>query len=174
MPHASDHNAVTLPGDKAEATRMLFQRLVKLAADKRALADHVRDKLKDAKNDHKIPPDQIRLAAKLQQMTPEKRERWAQRISAAALMFGYSPLGVADEADTKTPVWSVLEAVKPLASMRADARDEERQLIAAAKARGDIDVAAIRFLVRFAKVDPDERADWFASVDTLATFLELW
>lgn len=174
MSTIGDNAAVRIPQDRNDAIRYVFQRLVKLAADKRAYSDHIRDMLKDAKNDHKISPRQMRTAIKLHSMTPEKREKWAAEMSAAAALFGYSSLGVADEADTKSPMWQTINSAHILANEKRGVAEEIRDLTTAAKERGDIDLPAIQFLVRQAKKDVDERADWFASVDTMATFLGLW
>ena len=164
---------VSLPSDRSEASKILYNRLVKLAADKRAYSDSARDLLKDAKVTTKIKPRVVRLGLKLSRMSPEKRELWAEELSEVAPLVGFSRLEVADT-ERSGKLWELVEAVAVFEHERREISEHVRDLVKYAKERGDIDVRSIRKLASMAHKDRDDVADEWAGIDTMATFLGLW
>jgi len=163
----------TLPADKAEASKVLYNRLVKLSADRRAYGDTARDMLKDAKAETKIAPRIVRLGYRLNRLTPEKREKWAEEMSAAAKLFGFSKLDVANP-EREGPLWNLVQTLATIEDERREISDHIRGLVKFAKSRGDLDVRSIQKLASMARKPKDELADEWADLDTMATFLGLW
>jgi uncharacterized protein (UPF0335 family) len=164
---------ITLPPDRGEASRVLFQRLVKLAADKKAYGDTARDMLRDARKEHTIKPSTVRLGFRLSKMSPEKRELWAQEASAAAEMFGYSALGVAD-AKRDGHLWNIVQTLAVIESERREISEQIKELKTYATQRGDLKVKEIAKCAAMARKPRDELADEWAELDTVGAFLGLW
>jgi uncharacterized protein (UPF0335 family) len=172
---AVGHNRpdTTLPPDRGEATRVLFQRLVKMAADRKAYGDTARDMLRDARKQYEVKPSTVRLGFKLSKMSPEKREIWVQEASAAAVMFGYSPLEVAD-AKRDGHLWNLVQTLATIENERREIGEQIKELKAYANERGDLKVKEIVKCAALARKPKDELSDEWAELDTMGTFLGLW
>jgi uncharacterized protein (UPF0335 family) len=170
---ARDNSAIELPEDRAEAMRWIYERVLRLSNEKRAVGERVRDELKDAKaSKHEVAA--VRMAARLRRMTPEKRDKWERTINAAAAFLGYSPLSLDDMPKLEEmPGGEHVARVESLERERAETSGEIGELYAAAKAAG-LDVVSLRLFVRMAGMDAIEKSEWFDAVDMAGKALGIW
>ncbi len=174
-PTVGGNEAVKLPDDQNEAIKYVFQRLQKLQADRRWSGDGLRDLLRDAKA-QEVPAVRVKHGVRLAKMSPEKREKWADDLRAAAELFGYS-VDVTENDDrdeAAKKLFGFVERYKFLEAERRLYNEEIAKLLAAAKGRG-IDPKPIVFLSRVSSgKDRPEMVEWFEQIDSLGAFLQLW
>lgn len=172
------HNYLTsFPPDVAEATKIAWNRYQHILSERRQVAARARDAVQDAKKAG-YATDTVRLAHRVNRMTPEKREQWAANVNAAAAQFGFAPLTF-DESEPDNALADYLERMRELDLERKGVSIKLRHLQEAAEDNG-VDFRTIKHLAaspagRINGDDtPERREEWFHRFDKLATFLGWW
>jgi hypothetical protein len=181
-PEADDY-AARMPSDKSEATKFFWTYYQRIMADRKLLAETRTASAKDIASDYKVKPPVVRLGFRVARMTPEKRQAHADVQNKIFGLFGYTPLGVADEASTDPKFASALEVDKYVAEQQRTLGIKMKELIVVAKGRG-VDVPAVAELYKFRRAacskngneDTTENpaAEFFDRVDAVGGFLEVW
>lgn len=172
-PVKKDDNRFTLPTDKADATRVTFEKLKKLWADRKHLASRIRDVVQDAKSTGYATPA-VRQAFKLAAMSPEQREKWQEQTRLAASLFGLSGLEFTGEDDSRDKkLWQFTQQFLHLRKEKKELAELFAELKEAALAV-DVDYAALEYVGRLEKLEPDDREAWMERIDNIATFLGYW
>lgn len=163
-----------------DAEKVVWTYLQKFLADRLYVAEKIRDVIKDARADG-VKTEELRVAMRLDNMTPEKREDWARVTAAAAKIFGYKGLETSgDDEDGSKILRGYVEVTKRLRDDRKEASELIRALGDAAKAAG-VDFEAMKEAARIKKKNEkaeekeDETApDWMARIDGIGSYLEMW
>lgn len=169
---AKSNSEIALPTDKGEAARWVYSRVKKLSGEKKWISDAIREKMLEAK-DEGDSPAALREAVRLERMTPEKRVEWENKINAAAKLFGYSPLELADMPNKDSPLGAKVRQVAHLEDERKEVSTAIAETFAVAKA-AEIDVKSIRLFLRMSTLAHEEVQEWFDSVDTMGKTLGRW
>ena len=167
--------SIILPDDKAEAVSFVWNRLLKLQAERAWHSDQVRDLLKEA-NSNGVAPGSIRSALRLDKLSPEQRQKWKDELHAAAQLYGYEVTDADTSPDRKTPLWGYVERAKNINDEKKQVADELTELSHVAKDAG-IDFAELRLLSKLKSMEDENAgaaADWWQKVDSLGTFLKLF
>lgn len=179
MAHTSDGaerpNKFRLPADDAQALKWIVDRISKLMSDRKMTADTIIAVKRDAKNDG-FAGETISTAIKLARMSPERRTAYVERQSEALRLYGFGNVPVADEDDRSQRAKLQRAHVQKILALQHDKREigvEITDLYAAAKDRG-IDVKTLKHIVKLARMDPDDREEWFARVDNMGARLGFW
>lgn len=163
----------SLPDDQAEATRVVWEKLKKLAAERAHIAARYRDVLYDAKADG-YPPSLVRLGNRLDDMTPEKREKWIEDARRAAALFGFDGLEHSGSDDIQDKaLWGYVQKGRFLRREKRELMQALRDLRETAAGR-EVDFAALQHMLRFNRLDPEDREEWMHRIDKMATFLGFW
>lgn len=177
-PPADD--AVTLPANREEAIRWVYAQAIRIGKDRAWQAEKIKEAVTDAKA-HGAEPRELRLAARLERMTPEMLKRWEDQINGAAKYLGYSPLELTDMPEMTGPKREALNVVVHLEAEKAKNSEKLADIFAAAAAVGDpekpgtqISVRAIRQFLKMSGMDEIEVSDWFDEIDMIGKTLGRW
>lgn len=171
---ATHNGGPPLPPTLAEDTKIVFNRYVKINADRRQIAARMRDVTQDAKAAGHAPGT-IRFAAKVDRMTPEKRKALMRELAAGARMFGF----VIDEREPEIDedIAEYVSRARNIHSERSSISRRKRELREWAEERG-VDFQAIQDLCSspMARTDDEDgkREERFARLDRMGTFLGWW
>lgn len=177
---------IHIPDGSAEATKTIWSYLKKFQAEKRYCSEKLSELIKDARKDG-ISTDNFRQAMRIDGMTPEKRKTWAESISAAALLFGYTGLTVAEDNLGDKVLRSYVDQSRRVREDRKEFGYLIRGLRDVAEHR-KIDFDAMLETARIMRKEErqeQKRQDqepgdevhaetWFDRVDRMGTFLGAW
>lgn len=172
MADATNTNRFQLPNDQAEATRLAFEKLKKLWADRKQLASRIRDVVQDAKAAD-YPTPTVRQAFKLAAMTPEQREKWQEQLSQSARLFGMTGLELSDTDDKDAKLWAFVQQYLHLRREKKELSGLFAELKEAAIDH-KVDYQALEYVARLDRLEPDMREEWMERIDAMATFLRYW
>jgi uncharacterized protein (UPF0335 family) len=175
-------DAIELPDEREEAIRWLYAQALRIMRDRKWMVESIREAVADAK-EKGVDPKHVRLASRLERMTPEKRVEWETQINGAAKLLGYAPLSLEDNPISDGPAREALNALSHLETERKAAAERLAELFAAAADFGDpekpetqIDVKVLRNFLRMAMAgkDREEIGDWFDATDRMGKALGVW
>lgn len=173
MPTIGHNSKVELPDDMAEATRWVFERAKRIGREVAGINERIKDELKEAKGKG-ADAQSLRLASKLERMTPEKFDQWLKRLNAATAMIGAEPVDVVSSPDANHPFRGALDVIVQFERDKRDLQQSLSEIFGAAKARG-IDVASLRTFLRMSATrDAIEMGDWFDAIDRMGQQLGIW
>lgn len=161
-----------IPSDLREAIAYTYEKLKKLLSERKAMADSVRDVVKDAKRDG-YSTKAVRQAMRLDRLTPEQREKWCEHVNIAAALFGLSGLTGLDNDDRDQKLWAYVQQTRYLQSELKDLAALLKDLRTKASERG-VDWQALAYLIRLEPKEPDERKEWVERLDAMASSLGYW
>lgn len=146
---------------REEATRWVYERYKKLAADRRDVATRFKQTI-DSAADEGYAPAALRLCARLDAMTPDARAKWCANIQAAAKVFGSAGLATDLGPATKESdpqLWPHLQKFKHYRKERLAITGALRELSDTAK-ENSVNLQAIKDVIRL-----QQRADRYEPAD---------
>lgn len=178
MAHTSDKadrpNMFRLPDDDTAALKWIVDRISKLMSDRKMTADQIIEVKRSARNDG-FASDTLSESIKQAKMSPERRKTYMDRKAQSLRLFGYD-ITTTDEDDVSPPAKLQRAHVQKILMLQNDKKDigvEIGELYAAAKDRGT-DIKTLKQIVKLARMDADDREDWFARVDNMGAKLGYW
>jgi len=172
--HAERGNSFRLPEDDTAALRWIVDRISKLMSDRKMTADQIIEVKRSARNDG-FASETLSTSIKLAKMSPERRKAYMDRQTAALRLYGYAA-SMTDEDDNSAPAKLQRAHVQKILLLQNDKKEiggEIAELYAAAKDRGT-DIRTLKQIVKLARMDADDREEWFARVDNMGAKLNFW
>lgn len=171
-----DNSKLKVPGDHHEAVAFVWQRLLKLRADRSWAAADMTALTREAKAAG-VSGGQIRAAVRLATMTPEERQRWKDELSSAASLYGYVVEDADDMPDRAGPLWGFAERARNIREQKRIIAGDLKELRAVSNEAG-INFKALTELAGFhSRHERDEEFDpseYWDTVDSLGRTVGLW
>jgi len=161
-----------IPSDRLEAVKWVVRRLSKLTSDRLMTSHKIREVRLAAKNDG-YSAETIAEAMRLGKMSPERRSKHADNLSKAMRLHGFEVSILDEDFKPDKLLNSHLAKLKSLNGDRTEIGQEMRELCRAAKDHG-MDIPVLKQVVKLSKMDPEDRADWFAKVDNMGAIMQFW